>query len=136
MVFHFYRSWVMLLFLLENRDFLCFRIIIKVPLKPNLFQFSHIAVCHKIQVKFDYGVFHFYRSWNIALFLQENRDFCGFRMTFKLWLNQIFSNLNTILWTNQYRLSAIMVYFTFIVAELWPFFSLKIGSFQVSGWHL
>jgi hypothetical protein len=28
----------------------------------------------------------------MALFLLENRDFLGFRMIFKVWLNQIFSN--------------------------------------------
>jgi hypothetical protein len=42
-----------------------FRIIIKVPLNQifsNLFKLSHIAVYHKIQVKFDHGVFHIYRS--------------------------------------------------------------------------
>jgi hypothetical protein len=29
----------------------------------------------------------------MALFLIENRDFLGFQMIFKVWLNQIFSNL-------------------------------------------
>jgi hypothetical protein len=84
-----------------------------------------IAVYHKIQVKFDYGVFHIYRSWVMALFLLENRDFLGFRMIFKVWLNQIFSNFNIILWTIKYRLkkSSITVYFTFTVPELCPFFS-------------
>jgi hypothetical protein len=33
------------------------------------------------------------------LFLLENRYFLGFRMIFKVWLNQIFSNFNTMLWT-------------------------------------
>ena len=78
---------------------------------------------HKIQVKLDYGVFHIYRSWVMAFFLLENRDFLGFRMIFKVWLNQIFSNFNTMLWTIKYRLNSIMVYFTFTVPELWPFFS-------------
>jgi hypothetical protein len=32
----------------------------------------------------------------MALFLLENRDFLGFRMIFKVRLNQIFSNFNTI----------------------------------------
>jgi hypothetical protein len=32
----------------------------------------------------------------MALFLLENRDFLGFRMIFKVWLNQIFSNFHTI----------------------------------------
>jgi hypothetical protein len=58
----------------------------------NLFKLSHIAVYQKIQIKFDYSVFHIYRSWVMALFLLENRDFLGFRMIFKVWLNQIFSN--------------------------------------------
>jgi hypothetical protein len=34
-------------------------------------------VYHKIQVKFDYGVFHIYHSWVMALFLLENSDFLG-----------------------------------------------------------
>jgi hypothetical protein len=57
----------------------------------------------------------------MALFLLENRDFLGFRMIFKVWLNQIY--FNTMLWTIKYRLSSITVYFTFTVHELWPFFS-------------
>jgi hypothetical protein len=50
-------------------------------------------------------------------------------MIFKVVLNQIFSNFNTMLWTIKYRLSSITVYFTFTVPELWPFFSYKIGIF-------
>ena len=76
-----------------------------------------------MQVKFDYGVFRIYRSWVMALFLSENREFLGFRMIFKVWLNQIISNFNTMLWTIKYRLISITVYFTFTVPELWPFFS-------------
>jgi hypothetical protein len=53
-----------------------FRIIITA--QPDLFKLSHIAVYHKIQVKFDYGVFYIYRSCVIALFLLENRDFFRF----------------------------------------------------------
>ena len=78
-----------------------FRIIIKVP----------------IQGKFDYVVFHIYRSWVMAVFLLKNRDFLSFRMIFKVWLNQIFSNLYTMLWTIKYRSSSITVYFTFTVPE-------------------
>jgi hypothetical protein len=81
------------------------------------------TVYHKIQVNFDYVVFHIYRSWVVALFLLENRDFLGFRMIFKVPLNQIFSNFNTMLYTIKYRLSLIMVYFTFTIHKLWPFFS-------------
>jgi hypothetical protein len=40
----------------------------------------------------------------MALFLLENRDFLGFRMILKVWLNQIFLNFNTMLWTIKYRL--------------------------------
>jgi hypothetical protein len=40
-VFHIYCSWYMALFLLENRDFLGFRIIIKVPLN-QIFSIFHI----------------------------------------------------------------------------------------------
>jgi hypothetical protein len=46
----------------------------------------------------------------MALFLLENRDFLSFRMIFKVWLNQIFSNFSTMLWTIKYRLSSITVY--------------------------
>ena len=62
------------------------------------------------------------RSWVVTLFLLENRDFVGFRMIFKVWVNQIFPNFNTMLWTIKYRFSSITVYFTFTVPELWPFF--------------
>ena len=64
---------------------------------------------------FEYGVFHIYHSWVIALFLLENRDFLGFRMIFKVWLNQIFSNFNTMLCIIKYSWSSITVYFTFTV---------------------
>jgi hypothetical protein len=57
----------------------------------------------------------------MAPFLLENRDYLGFQMIFKVWLNQIFPNCNIRLWTNKYRLRAIAVYFTFSVPELWPF---------------
>jgi hypothetical protein len=86
-----------------------FRIIISTA-QPNLFKLFHIAVYHKIQVKFDYGVFHIYRSWVVTLFLLENRDFLGFWMIFKVWLNQIFSNFHTILWTIKRRLISISVF--------------------------
>jgi hypothetical protein len=59
----------------------------------------------------------------MALFLLENRDFLGFRMIFKVRLNQIFSNFNTMRGTIKYRLSSITMYFTYTVPELWPFFS-------------
>ena len=72
----------------------------------------------------------------MAPFLLENMDFVGFRvdflgfrMIFKVWFNQIFSNFNTMLWTIKYSLSSIMVYFTFIVPELWPFFHLENRDF-------
>ena len=59
----------------------------------------------------------------MALFLLENIDFLGFRMIFKVPLNHIFSNFNTMLYAIKYRLSLIMVYFTFTIHKLWPFFS-------------
>ena len=52
----------------------------------------------------------------MALFLLENRDFLGFPMIFKVWLNQIFSNFNTMLYAIKYRLSLIMV---ITVHKLW-----------------
>ena len=32
---------------------------------------------HKTQIKFDYGEIDIYRSWIMALFLLEDRDFKG-----------------------------------------------------------
>jgi hypothetical protein len=108
-VYFTYRSWVMALFLLENREYLGFWILFKVWLNQT---FSNYC-----------GVFHIYRSWIMTLFLLEIKDFLGFRMIFKVWLNQIFSNFDTMLWIIKYRLSLITVYFTCTVPELWPFFS-------------
>jgi hypothetical protein len=59
----------------------------------------------------------------MVLFLLENKDFLGFWVIFKVRLNQIFSNFNTMQYTIKYRLSSIMVKLTFTVHELWPFFS-------------
>jgi hypothetical protein len=73
--------------------------------KPKMSLFSK---SHKIQVKFDYGVFQV-----MALFLLENNDFLGFQMIFKVQLNQIFSNFNTMQCTIKYRLNSIMVKLTF-----------------------
>jgi hypothetical protein len=53
-----------------------------------------------------------------TLFCVENRDYLGFRMIFKVWLNQIFSNFNTILWNIKYRLNSITVYYASTVPEL------------------
>jgi hypothetical protein len=64
---------------------------------------------------------HIYRSWVMALFLLENTDFLGFRIVFKVRLNQIFSNFNTMQCTIKYRLSSIMVKLTFTVHELGQF---------------
>jgi hypothetical protein len=65
------------------------------------------------------------------LVLLENMDFLGFRIIFKVWLNQIFSNFNTMLWTIKYRLSLIMVYFTFTVPELWPFLYARLKTGRI-----
>ena len=69
----------------------------------------------------------------MALILIENRDFLGLRMIFKVPLNQIFSNFNTMLYIIKYRLSLIMVYFTFTVHKylLHQFTFLSIPSLQV-----
>ena len=42
---------------------------------------------HKIQIKFDYGEIDIYRSWIMAIFLLEDRDFKGFWMKIKVTLN-------------------------------------------------
>jgi hypothetical protein len=39
----------------------------------------------------------------MALFLLENKDFLGFRMIFKVRLNQVISIFNTMLWTIKYH---------------------------------
>jgi hypothetical protein len=52
----------------------------------------------------------------MALFLLENRDFLGFRMIFKVRLNQIFSNINTMRCTIKYRLSSIDIHRSWIMA--------------------
>ena len=38
----------------------------------------------------------------MAIILLENKDFLGFRMIFKIPLNQIFSNFNTMMYTIKY----------------------------------
>jgi hypothetical protein len=65
----------------------------------------------------------------MALLLLENKDFLGFRMIFKVWLNEIFYNFYTVLRKSKYRLSPITVHFIFIVPELWPFYSKQIVTF-------
>ena len=74
----------------------------------------------------------------MVLFLLENRDFLGFRMIFKLPLNQIFSSFNTMLYTIKYRLNLIMVYFTFTIHKqlLHQFTFLSIPSLQVCFHHM
>jgi hypothetical protein len=74
----------------------------------------------------------------MALFLLENRDFLGFRMIFKVPLNQIFSNFNTMLYTIKYRLCLIRVYFTFTIHKyfLHQFTFLSIPSLQVCFHHM
>ena len=54
----------------------------------------------------------------MALFLLENTDFLGFRIVFKVRLNQIFSKFNTMQCTIKYRLSSIMVKLTFMALFL------------------
>jgi hypothetical protein len=61
----------------------------------------------------------------MALFLLENRNFLGFRVIFKVWLNQIFSNFKTMLWTIKYRLSSIHIYRSWVM----PLFLLENRGF-------
>jgi hypothetical protein len=97
----------MAIFLLENRDFLGFRMIFKVALNQifskfnvkyivieiNLYLMVHSSVLkfEKISlsgtlniirkpknIPYNYGVFHIYHSWVMALFLLENRDIFRF----------------------------------------------------------
>jgi hypothetical protein len=42
-----------------------------------IFKLYHNAMYHKIQTKFDYGEIDIYRSWIMAPFLLEDRDFKG-----------------------------------------------------------
>ena len=56
----------------------------------------------------------------MALFLLENKDFLGFRMIFKVWLNQIISNFNTMLWTikNKFDYGVFHIYRSWVMALL------------------
>jgi hypothetical protein len=65
----------------------------------------------------------------MALFLLENRDFLGFRVIFKVWLNQTFSNFNTMLWIIKYKLSSITVYFIITVPDVMALFLLENRDF-------
>jgi hypothetical protein len=105
----------MALFLLENRDLLGFRMIFKVPLYQIFSNFNSMLWTIKYRLSSITVYFTFTVLLVMALFLLENRDFLGFRMIFKEWLNQIFLNFNTILWTIKCRLSSITVYFTVTV---------------------
>ena len=67
---------------------------------------------HKIQINFDYGEIDIYRSWIMALFLSEDRDFKGFWMKIKVTLNQIFSKfgMQGYLWSPD-QLSLVLICF-------------------------
>jgi hypothetical protein len=124
---------VKLTFSLENRDFLGFQMIFNVRLN----QIISIDLFFKLLVN-RYLVINIERRKNrtaysykdFVLYYQvlqtllvicyqdkilENSDFQGFRMVFKVRLNQIFSNFNTMRCTIKYRLSSIMVKLTFTV---------------------
>ena len=51
-------------------------------------------------------------------------------MIFKVWLNQIFSNFNTMLWTIKYRLSSITMYFPLPFLSYGPFSLRKYWLFR------
>jgi hypothetical protein len=73
----------------------------------------------------SYGTFSF-----------ENRDFLGFRMIFKVWLNQFFQTLTQCcgpLNTGEVQFRS---YFTFNVPQLWPFFFLENRDFLGFGRYL
>jgi hypothetical protein len=117
-------------FLLENMDFvgfrgdfLGFRMIFKVWLNQIFSNFNTILWTIKYNLSSITVYFTFIVPELWPFFHLENRDFLGFRMMFKVWLYQIFSNFNTMLLTSKYRIDSITVYFTFTVPELWPFFS-------------
>jgi hypothetical protein len=123
----------MALFLLENRDFLGFRMIFKVWLNQIFSNFNTMlwTLGHNsgtINVKYTvielnlYLIVHSIVLKFEMIWLSHTLNI-SFRMIFKVWLNYIISIFNTMLWTIKYRLSLITVYFTFIVPELWPFFS-------------
>jgi hypothetical protein len=117
-------------FLLENMDFvgfrgdfLGFRMIFKVWLNQIFSNFNTMLWTIKYNLSSITVYFTFIVPELWPFFHLENRDFLGFRMMFKVWLYQIFSNFNTMLLTSKYRIDSITVYFTFTVPELWPFFS-------------
>jgi hypothetical protein len=129
----------MALFLLENRDssvFLGFRMIFKVSTKSfqtvtqccgplTVIELNLYLMVHSIVLKFEKiwlsHTLNIIRKPKKSLFskrkraITQERYFLGLRMIFKVWLNQIFSNFNTMLWTIKYRLCSITVYFTFTV---------------------
>jgi hypothetical protein len=100
-----------------------------VNVKYTVIELNLYLMVHSIELKFE----KIWLSGTLAIFLLENRDFLGFRMIFKVVLNQIFSNFNTMLWTIKYRLSSITVYFTFTVAELVHSIVLKFENIWLSG---
>ena len=123
-----------------------FRIIIKVWLNQIFSNFQTLLCTIKyrlslITVYFTFTVpelwpFFSQKIGTLGILMSVRpsvRHTFGFRIIIKVPLNQIFSNFQTLLCTIKYRLSLIAVYFTFTVHELWPFFSQKIGTFQVSG---
>jgi hypothetical protein len=80
----------MTLLLLENRDFLGFRMIFKVWLNQLCTNFNIRLWTSKYRLSSITVYFLIYRSWEMALLLLEKRDFLGFRMILKEWLNRIF----------------------------------------------
>ena len=115
--------------LMSVRHTFGFRIIIKVPLN-QIFSNFHTLPCtikYRLNLITVYFTFTVHELW--PFLSQKIGTFLGFRMIFKVWLNQIFSNFSTMLYTIKYRINLIMVYFTFTVHELWPFLSQKIGTF-------
>jgi hypothetical protein len=84
-----------------------FRIIISTA-QPDLFKLSHIAVYHKIQIKFDYGEIDIYRSWIMALFTtysfhghEKFTNSCNWQCSKLFIACQI--NLNQITWKSRSR---------------------------------
>jgi hypothetical protein len=112
---------------------------------------------HKIQITFDYGEIDIYRSWIMALFLLEDKDFKGYtvivlnlsfivhsnvRKFEKIWLSGTLINIQKPkVWQTDELMDLYIPpthveqgykklnNFTFTVHKLWPFFSKKIGTF-------
>jgi hypothetical protein len=95
---------------LVNRNLLGFRMTFKVWLNQIFSKFITILWTIKYRFKFNYGVFHIYHSWAMALFLFENMVHSNVWKFEKIWLSgtliiirkpkkSLFSKRKRVIWT-------------------------------------